>query len=264
MNTINTLPVPRIAKALYGERTHYLPDKLRIVWPPRQPKPVIIRTNLFLRSLPAGCLAKLEGYLRTVNLDREQYLWGQDEKPEYVYFPETAVISHLKMLEDGRMVEVALTGRERAAGMASVFGSGRSPNSAQVAHAGSSARIEREVLVKMTRVYPEMIPLLLADVGPYIDVVSQRSVCNTYHDVKQRLATWLLMIQDRSHMEILNVTHEQMARALGILRPSLTCIALQLRQNGSIQYGRGEVVILDRKLLESEACTCYRRLSTVY
>jgi hypothetical protein len=55
-----------------------------------------------------------------------------------------------------------------------------------------------------------------------------------------------------------------MARALGILRPSLTCTALQLRQNGSIQYGRGELVILDRKLLESVACTCYRRLSTVY
>jgi len=208
-------------------------------------------------------MEKLDRSLRTVSLDREQCLWGQDEKPEYIYFPETAVISHLKMLEDGRVVEVALTGREGSAGMASAFGSGLSSSSAQVAHAGEAARIEREVLLKLTRVYPEMVPLLLADVGPFIDDVSLRSICNMYHDVKGRLATWLLMIQDRCSMESLNVTHEQIARSLGIYRPSLTSVALALRKDGSIQYGRGEVVILDRQLLESDACTCYRPLSAV-
>lgn len=264
MSIIATRSVPVIPKPVYGERKHNIHNKLRIVWPPRKPKAIVKRTNLFLRSLPAASMEKLDRCLRTVSLEREQCLWGEDERPEYVYFPETAVISHQKMLEDGRTVEVALTGREGSAGMASIFGSGFSPSSAQVAHAGVAARIEREVLVKMTRIYPELVPLLLADIGPYINDVSQRSICNMYHDLKQRLAAWLLMIQDRCHTEILNVTHEQMARSLGTYRPSLTGSAIELRKNGSIQYSRGEVIILDRKLLESEACPCYKKLLMVY
>ena len=264
MNSITTLRVPVSPLAIPASRAKYLHSRLPAAWPPRKPKPLVIRTNLFLRSLPAACMEKLDRSLRTVSLDREQYLWDQDERPDFVYFPETAVISHLRMLEDGRIVEVALTGREGSAGMVSVFGSGLSASSAQVAHAGLAARIEGDVLRQMTRVYPELAPLLLADIGPYINVVSQRSICNMYHDVKGRLATWLLMIQDRCHKEILNVTHEQIARSLGIYRPSATSIALELRRGGSIQYGRGAVAILDRQLLESDACTCYRRLSTAY
>jgi CRP-like cAMP-binding protein len=264
MNTIETLTVPVKRKPLYGERTHYIHDKLRTAWPPRKPKSVVESTNLFLRSLPSACMEKLQHAVRNVTLEREQHLWGQDVKPEHVYFPETAVISHMKMLEDGRTVEVALTGREGAAGMASLFGSGLSPTSGQVAHAGLALRIEREALQKIRRIYPELVPFLVAEIGPYISYVSQRSVCNTYHDVKQRFATWLLMIQDRCRTEILNVTHEQIARSLGIYRPSLTSIAVELRKNGSIQYCRGEVVILDRPFLESQACTCYQSVSMAY
>ena len=260
MNTIATLDVPVVPKALYGVRTDYLRKRLPLIRPRREPKPIVTSTNLFLRSLPPACIDKLDHALRTVSMVREQYLWGQGEIPDYVYFPETAVISHQKVLDDGRMVEVALTGREGSAGIASVFGSGLSPTSAQVVHAGVAVRIERDLLVKLMRVYPELAPPLLAEIGPYINNISQHSICNMYHDVKQRLATWLLMIHDRCQTEILSLTHEQIARSLGIYRPTATGIALELRKDGAIQYGRGAVTILDRQLLESDACSCYRRL----
>ena len=145
MNTTIARTVPVLPKALYKDTTHYLPNKLRVIWPARQPKAVVTRTNVFLRSLPARYMEKLDPFLRTVSLQREEHLWGQDEKPDFVYFPDTAVISHLKMLEDGRMVEIALTGREGSAGMQSIFGSGLSSSSAEVAHSGVAARIERAV-----------------------------------------------------------------------------------------------------------------------
>ena len=264
MNSIATLRIPVSPIAMPVDRAKYLHARLPVAWPPRKPKVIVKRKNLFLRSLSAACMEKLEPSLRTVSLRREQYLWDQGETPEYVYFPETAVISHLKMLEDGRIVEVALTGREGSAGMTSIFGSGVSASSAQVAQAGLAVRIEREVLQKMTRICPELVPSLLADIGPYINDVSQRSVCNMYHDVKQRFATWLLMIHDRCRADILNLTHEQIARSLGIYRPSLTSIAIELRMNGSIEYSRGAVTIRDRAMLEGEACTCYTKLSIVH
>jgi len=263
MNTIATLDIPVVPKALYGVRTDYLRKRLPLIRPRREPKPIVTSTNLFLRSLPPACIDKLDHALRTVSMVREQYLWGQGEVPDYVYFPETAVISHQKVLDDGRMVEIALTGREGSAGMASIFGSGLSPTSGQVAHAGVAVRIERNYLVKMVRVYPELVPLFLAEIGPYINNISQHSICNMYHDVKQRLATWLLMIHDRCQTEILSLTHEQIARSLGIYRPTATGIALELRKDGAIQYGRGAVTILDRQLLESDACSCYTRLAIV-
>jgi CRP-like cAMP-binding protein len=264
MSTIATLRVPVSPIALPQKRTYYLHGKLPVVWTPQEPKPIVKRANLFLQSLPPACRENMDPYLRTVDLEQEDYLWGQDETPECVYFPETAVISHIKMLANGEMVEIALTGREGSTGMFSVFGSGVSASSAQVAHAGLAAKIEREVLVKMVRLYPELVPFMLSDVGEYINDISRRSICNMYHDVKQRFSTRLLMLEDRSGQETLNLTHEQSARSLGIYRPSLTMVAIALRASGAIGYSRGELVIRNRAALETEACVCYTKLATAF
>jgi CRP-like cAMP-binding protein len=202
-------------------------------------------------------MEKLEKSLRCVTLHREQYLSEQESKPEFVYFPETAVISHQRTLLDGRTVEVALTGRDGSVGVSTIFGSGMLDSSAHAVQAGTAVRIEREVLMKILRIFPEMIPPLVADIGTHVKDLSRHVVSNTYHDITQRLAAWLLSVNDLSGEPTVDVTHEQLSKVLGVFRPSVTCTALELRSNGLIDYSRGKIVIKDHALLIQAACSCY-------
>ena len=69
------------------------------------------------------------------------------------------------------------------------------------------------------------------------------------------------MLQDRCPRGRLKLTQEHIARVLGVYRPSVTCIAQQLRDTGLIDYVRGNIVILDREKLKEHGCGCYSELS---
>src|SRR4051794_5252552 len=73
-------------------------------------------SNLILKSLPAETYALLEPYMKSVNMTKEQFLYQEGGRLDFLYFPVTAVVSEFKILEDGRMVEIAVTGREGAIG----------------------------------------------------------------------------------------------------------------------------------------------------
>ena len=49
--------------------------------------PVSSSSNELLRSLPADLFQKLSPSLRSVYLEAEQFLYFQDDKLDYVYFP---------------------------------------------------------------------------------------------------------------------------------------------------------------------------------
>ena len=231
----------------------------------RQPKttssPAATSSNALLRSLPASLFEKLRPSLRAVFLEEDQFLYLEDDRLDYVYFPETAVVSELRTLDDGRMVEIAITGREGAVGFSAMFCKSRVANCTQVTQAGSAVKIESEVLTKLIRVSPELAVSMLPQLDHYIRQISQRSICNMYHSVKERFCTWLLLVQDRCGKKTLKLTHEQIARILGVYRPSVTCIALEMRKNKLINYKRGGLSICDRRKVEDFACGCYSEMA---
>jgi CRP-like cAMP-binding protein len=87
--------------------------------------------------------------------------------------------------------------------------------------------------------------------------VAQTAACNRLHDVEQRLARWLLMVQDRVNSESLPITHDFLATMLGTDRPSVSVAAGVLQKKKLIEYTRGAVKIVNRKKLEDSACECY-------
>ena len=218
--------------------------------------------NLILRSLPAAVHGMLEPFMKTVTLAKEQFIYQEDGRLDHLYFPVTAVVSEFKILEDGRMVEIAVIGREGAIGLSSMFSASHlAPNCTQVTQAGTAKRIDAANFEKALRSSPELREALIKYVDPYIRQISQKAICNMYHSVKERLCTWLLMVQDRCGRSTLNLTHEQIARTLGVYRPSITCIAQELREKGLIDYSRGGISISDRDRVEEAACTCYMELT---
>jgi len=218
-------------------------------------------TNLILDCVPADILSRLEPALKTVSLAKEQFLYQEEDRLNYIYFPETAVISEFKILEDGRMVEVAVTGKEGAIGLpALISDSNVASNCAQVSQAGTAKRIDAETFQKVLNSDPRLRSKMSHFLDSYIRQLSQKAICNMYHSVRERLCTWLLMVQDRCGRTTLNLTHEQIARILGVYRPSITCIAQELRESKLINYSRGGISIVDRRRIEQAACHCYFEL----
>lgn len=217
-----------------------------------------ITENEILHNLPADIHRLLEPSLRTVTLKKEQFLYQDGDRLDYLYFPITAVISEFKILEDGRMVEIAVTGKEGAIGLSSVYSdSHTAPNCTQVSQAGTATRIDAVTFEKLLRSNERLRNGLSKFVAVYIKQISQKAICNMYHSVKERLCTWLLMLQDRCGRSTLNLTHEQIARTLGVYRPSITCIAQELRESKLINYTRGGIKIKNRARIEQSACPCY-------
>jgi len=200
----------------------------------------------------------IEPALKPVMLTKEQFLFQEGDHLDFLYFPISAVVSEFKILEDGRMVEIAVTGREGAIGLSSLLSESHvAPNCTQVSQAGSAMKLDAETFEKLLRTNESLRLTLSRFMDQYIRQISQKAICNMYHSVKERLCTWLLMVHDRCGRSTLNLTHEQIARTLGVYRPSITCIAQELREKKLINYSRGGISICDRKKVEQAACTCY-------
>jgi CRP-like cAMP-binding protein len=226
------------------------------------PKTAGPQGNEILDAIPAELKKLMANALKPVVLRKEQFLYQEGDDLEFIYFPITAVVSEFKMLEDGRMVEIAVTGREGAVGLSSIFSDTHTvQNCTQVSQAGTAQRIDAFTFEKMLRQNEGLRSGLNRFVNSYIRQISQKAICNMYHSVKERLCTWLLMVQDRCGQKTLKLTHEQIARTLGVYRPSITCIAQELRESKLIDYSRGGISIENRARVEQNACTCYLELS---
>jgi len=220
------------------------------------------QTNAILDALPADLARMLAPALKTVVLRREDFIYQEDDRLDYIYFPLTAVVSEFKMLEDGRMVEIAVTGSEGAVGLSSIFSDTHTAqNCTQVSQSGTAKRLDAVTFEKMINSNEKLRESLNKFLIQYIKQISQKSICNMYHSVKERFCTWILMVQDRCGKSMLNLTHEQIARTLGVYRPSITCIAQELREARLINYSRGGISIRDRAAVERAACSCYMELS---
>jgi CRP-like cAMP-binding protein len=217
-------------------------------------------SNNVLSSLPLEVFESLAGAMKRVRLEKEEFLFQPDDEPDFIYFPETAAVSEFQILEDGRMVEVAIIGREGAIGLSKLFCSARIPNCVQVSQAGSAVRVNLADARKVIRQKPEIAFYFYPFVDAYIRQISQKTVCNLYHSVRARFCTWLLMVQDRCENPVLQLTHEQIARTLGVYRPRITCIARELKKKNVISYSRGGISICDRGAIEKSACDCYQEI----
>jgi CRP-like cAMP-binding protein len=218
-------------------------------------------TNHLLTALPGEDFARLLPHLEPVSLACSENLYGFGEDISDVYFPESAVISHLYFMEDGSTTEAALIGKDGMTGLSAVFAAPAPKHWTQVIIPGTALRMNAEVVKQEFSRGGAMQRLLLGYASARIAQLSQRAICNGRHTVEKRLCSWLLMIHDRAGNDQLPLTHEQISRHLGARRAGITDTASALRERQLISYIRGQIRILDRQGLETAACECYRTLS---
>lgn len=179
---------------------------------------------------------------------------------KFGYFVNSGLASILNVMEDGKSVEVGVSGRDGFVGLPLLVGFETSPSRVIVQIEGNAFRVRALALIELLHT----CPILDSRLQRYAQIVglqsAQLAACNRLHQVEQRLARWLLMCQDRTDSEFVPLTQEALANILGTQRSSVTLAAGLIQKSGSISYTPGHVTILNRSQLESAACECYGAL----
>jgi CRP-like cAMP-binding protein len=213
--------------------------------------------NIWLSAQQREVISKIAPFLGKVAFSAGDYIHQPDDSTDYIYFPETAVISEFQILKDGRAVGTSLYGDESILGLLSIFDSHPADTWTQVLLSGSAYRIKAEIFKAKLMQHQSLQMLMFEYVNNHIKQLTQRVVCNSYHTLEERFCSFLLMMQERRKNCGLSITQEQIAYFLGTHRPSITQIAQNLRTRKIINYARRNLVINDREKLKEAACDCY-------
>ena len=222
------------------------------------------RQNHLLAALPEAEWLRWQPLLEWVELPLGHVMYESGRVLSHVYFPTTAIISLLYVMEDGASAEIAVVGNEGIVGI-SLFMRGEStPSRAVVQSAGEGWRLRsRAVKDEFDRPGPVM-HLLLRYTQALITQMAQTAVCNRHHSLDQQLCRWLLLSLDRLKGNQLVMTQELIANMLGVRREGVTEAALKLQRLGLIRYARGHITVLDRAGLEDRTCECYSVVKREY
>jgi len=221
---------------------------------PTSPDP---RQNHLLASLPAEDYGRLLPALEEISLPLGHVLYESGAKMRHVYFPTTAIVSLLYVMEDGDSAEIAVVGNEGIVGVSLFMGGETTPSRALVQSAGHGYRLNGALLKdEFFRAGP-MQRLLLRYTQALLTQMAQTAVCNRHHSLDQQFCRWLLLSLDRLPSNNLIMTQELIANMLGVRREGVTEAAGNVQKAGLIEYRRGHITILDRAGLEARSCECY-------
>jgi CRP-like cAMP-binding protein len=213
--------------------------------------------NRLLAALPPEDFAAIDRHAETLDLPRGKVLYEPGETIQFVYFPHTAVISLLAVLEDGRAVEVALYGCEGVLGLASSFVSRESFGRYVVQIPGTASRVGIDKVSEVLEVSPAARELFRGYVEALLTQALQTVACNALHSVEARCCSWILSTHDRMSQDTLPLTHEFLAEMLGVQRSTVSLVTRTLQNAGLITQSRSAITVRDRSGLEEAACECY-------
>ncbi len=180
-----------------------------------------------------------------------------DSPLNHLFFPNSGVVSVVAVYADGKIIEMATIGREGCTSVQAIFGAESSSVRLLVQIPGGATRMSRPAFTRAMGSMPSFRSLMYAYAQAFLEQVLASAACNGAHNLKQRLARWLLMMRDRGDDDALLITHDLLAEMLGVQRPSVTKAAREMERAGLIARGRRQVTMLDRQGLVEASCECY-------
>ena len=220
------------------------------------------RQNRLLAVLPPEVFSRLEPSLEQVTLQLGYVLSESGGESDHVYFPTTAIVSLLQVMESGPTVEIAVIGNDGVVGVALFMGGVTLPSRAVVQSQGEAYRLRGSMLMAEFNRSGAFQHLLLRYTLALLSQMAQTAVCNRHHTIDQQLCRWLLLCMDRLPSNMLVMTLKLIANMLGVRSDGATQAVGRLREAGLISYSRGRISVLDRPGLETRACECYRVVTT--
>jgi CRP-like cAMP-binding protein len=223
-----------------------------------------VKKNHLLADLPDKEFKRLQPHLEEVALKLGQVLYESGDRLDHVYFPTTAIISLLYIMEDGGTAEIGVIGNEGFLGVSFILGGDTTSNRAVVQSEGGAFRMDTKTLKAEFERGGIFQNLLLRYTQALLSQISQTAVCNRLHSLEQQLCRWLLLSHDRLDSDKLVMTHNLISNMLGVRREGVTLSTVKLVKQNLIKNVRGTITVLDRKGLEDLVCECYQVVNVEY
>jgi CRP-like cAMP-binding protein len=202
--------------------------------------------NRLLAGLSHADRTLLDPHVEMVSLDVGQVLQDIGNRIARVHFIESGVVSIVGRTKPNHRIEVGMVGFEGMTGPGVVLGNDRAANEIIVQTSGWALQIAAPSLRYVMQNSPRLASTLLTYVYTVTVQASQTALANGRARLDERLARWLLMWHDRARTHEFTVTHEFLARLLGVRRQAVTNTLHELEGNGLIRSLRGRIRIVDR------------------
>ncbi|HEY8579419.1 MAG TPA: Crp/Fnr family transcriptional regulator, partial [Beijerinckiaceae bacterium] len=196
--------------------------------------------NALLSALKDDDWDLLAPHLEAREFARHEAIFIQGDDVGSSVFPCGRMVVSLRVDDvQGVSCEVCTIGREGAVG--GIISHGRAPafTSAVVETNGGGFAVPTARLEKVKAASPSFDRLFARYADCLLAQIMQSAACNALHGVEQRIARWLLTFQDRFGGDVIPVTQEDLAAALGVGRPYASRQLKALKQQGLIDLRRG-------------------------
>ncbi len=220
--------------------------------------------NQLLGSIGNEVLKRWAPFIEPFQMPLGQVLYESGDTLGHVYFPTTAIVALLYVMECGASAEIAIVGNEGLVGVSLFMGGNSTPNRAVVQSAGSGFRLPAHIMRDEFERGGDVQHLFLRYTQALLTQTSQTAACNRHHTVDQQLSRFLLLSLDRLEGDVLVMTQELIANMLGVRREGITEAALKLQHDGLIKYTRGRITVLNRSGIEKRSCECYAVVKKEY
>ena len=224
----------------------------------------VIPANALLAAIDRAAPGMLREQCVEVELRRGQVLAEPGQPIGSIYFPHDAVISLTVSMAAGAMAEAATVGREGMTGYSAAFGERAAFARSVVQVAGSADRLPLDAFTAAFDADRRVRQISLSYTQALLGQILQSVACGTLHTAEQRLARWLLMLQDRAGGDRLNLTQEFLAAMLGVRRATVSAAVQALRHRSIVEQERGVILIQRRHALQDVACECYGIVRAYY
>lgn len=217
-----------------------------------------METNWLLRSLSPACRDFLAGRLMTKPIHSGEVLFEAGAPLQNLIFPLDGLVSLQVALKEGRKTENISIGRDGVLGGQVLMGETHSSANGVAVISGRAAWLPIPAFQEAMEIFPCVQPAVFACMGRTIRRLMQSVACTNIHPAVRRIATWLLHADDRVLGESFGLTQRTLADILGLRTATVSEGCNRLLSAGAIHYSRGHLSILDRDILEAQACECYQ------
>lgn len=211
---------------------------------------------MLLRSLSPETLKVFKSYLQPVDLPLRFKLGEPGRDCHWIYFPDSGVASVLGKVGTNWQ-EIGVFGQDGAGCLFSLLGARKMPYLIVMQVPGAGVRAPAAAVAELFQEREEVRTVFLRYVVAFMIQTAQSAIANVQYNTVQRMAHWFLMIHDRVDGDSILLTHEYIARMLGVGRTGVTLALHALEEAGTISTARKRITILDRARLETMTASVY-------
>ena len=212
--------------------------------------------NLVLASVPEEVRRRLLARAELWELQEGSILYRPGDPRTHSIFPLCGVLVGLNTSEHGKVIARWTRGRESVPYPLFAW---PSPGSMMIVELpGRAIAVPLADARAMLETSMEFLRAVLASFV-YADIDAQMGVMCRHHALRERLASWLLLLDTYNEGAGVPVTHERIADSIGTSRPAASAELAHLQAGGLVDLQRGSIEIRDREALAAVACYCRER-----